>query len=697
MIDRRWRVVLAWMAVAALTVGLASWNVRRSLVRYRELNTGWSWDLAYYNQWFWALTKGDGVLSVRPQSSYGSEGPSIWRANYLTPIRLAIAPIYRWRPGPETLLAVEAAIFWLVVPAAFVLAWGESRSIAVGLAAACLVPLTPLFVPLAANDFRELQIALPFALLAVEGVRGRRLGLAALGIGGLLACRQEFGLMVALMALVPPRVPEDLGQTARWARATWLVGVGWTLLFLFYLAVTRSPVIPEMYLQQFAGTKAPIGQTLATLADLLMVGLGAWGVLILGVPRMALLVLPWAWSLASGRWALRYLAAEEWHHVRYAAPFVAIGVASGVLGFARLMGSLGGRLRAARIAAQVGLVAITAVGLLAGRAEVESRFDRAPRPVSREEAEGLWPWIDRVGPDEGVMADYKVTAPLSSRRLLRSYILAPDRPPGYPALGPEYRWVFARPAEVPSENWTGQGFEVVHRGETIWVFHRPEGASAPVTIAERPIQTLPHPFIRLDDIGRLWVVPALGLLLWPWNRLRLAWRAASGQTAGKSGLDVAGDRSEVVVDAPRDLADPARGVVRLGRATAGSGQVSACTIAAVEAAHLDIALTPGPLGWLARWRPSLVIGSRLATASGLLTILTGLASGSRYVLDLGLIGYFISACVPLVAYPLERLAARRTSADPLDLDARLLAALTWRHVVEAVPIPWRRPGGTPRR
>ncbi len=222
--SHRRALALAWLAIAALTTVLIVGNAREAIRRYRALDSGWSWDLAYYNQWFWSLTQGDGRITVRPVATYAQEDLSVWRSNYLAPIRLAIAPIYALRPGPETLLVVEAVLLWMVVPAAFVLARGESGSILVGLASACLVPLTPLLVPIAANDFRELQLAIPFVVLAVEGMRGRRRWLATAGIVGMLACRQEYAVLVASLGLIPPREPEDLGRTARWARADLLCG-----------------------------------------------------------------------------------------------------------------------------------------------------------------------------------------------------------------------------------------------------------------------------------------------------------------------------------------------------------------------------------------------------------------------------------------------------------------------------------------
>ena len=87
--------LVSWLLVASLTAALTAVTTVQALRRYHELRTGWSWDLAYYNQWFWSLTQADGQLSVRPVASYAEEGPSVWKMNYLAPIRLALVPFYQ--------------------------------------------------------------------------------------------------------------------------------------------------------------------------------------------------------------------------------------------------------------------------------------------------------------------------------------------------------------------------------------------------------------------------------------------------------------------------------------------------------------------------------------------------------------------------------------------------------------------------
>ena len=64
---------------------------------------------------------GDGTLTVRPLSAYAQEGPSVWKMNYLAPIRLALVPFYRIFPGPRTLIVIQNVVFWWVIPAAYAL------------------------------------------------------------------------------------------------------------------------------------------------------------------------------------------------------------------------------------------------------------------------------------------------------------------------------------------------------------------------------------------------------------------------------------------------------------------------------------------------------------------------------------------------------------------------------------------------
>ena len=463
---------LGWIFAVVFGCGFSLYTYNLANSRYEALHSGWSWDVAFFNQSFWAMSRGDGVLTVRPSASFADEGPSVWKMNHLSPLRIALLPIYAAVPGPRTLLALQAALFWLVIPASYSLVRSESGSGRLAISASLLVPMTPLLGPLAVNDFRELQIAMPFVLWAIEGVRGRRVGLAAIGIGGMLAARQEFALVVATLPLLSPRNPEDPGRTLRWSWVMFFLGLAWMLWVYFgYLQYTAGHAAPESYLAQFEGPKAAIDQTLRTASEFLILGLGSWALLMLIAPRAALLVVPWVWNLSSGRWALGFLSTEEWHHVRYTAPMVALGLAAGLIGYSRLFGRISRR-RGSRWLLIVAW-AVIAAGLLIPRYVLDRRLAAVPVAISAAEARSIWAWIDRVGPDDGVVCAYEVSAPLSSRRLLYANRLDQNKPKGYPArLDPAIRWMFIRVGDVAPEILLRQGFRRVYDGPFLVIYRR---------------------------------------------------------------------------------------------------------------------------------------------------------------------------------------------------------------------------------
>ncbi len=460
-----------WLLVVVLTAAMTTLTTSQSLRRYEELRSGWSWDLAYYNQWYWALTFGDQKITVRPIAAYAQEGPSVWKMNYLSPLRFTLVPIYRLFPDPRTLLVLQNLVFWWVIPAAYGLVRAESGSEAAAISAAALVPLTPLLWPLAWNDFRELQFVTPFVLWAVRGVRERSVGWTAIGIGGMLACRQEFAIAVMTFALLPPRRPESLTVSLRWRDATILLGLGWIVFGFFgYLQFVVGHGTPNAFIDQFLGPRASLAETTWTAAEALVLGLGGWAFLMLLAPRTAVLALPWIWSLCNGRWALRFLSTTEWHHVRYAMPMVAFVLAAGLVGYARLAARL--------IPLRFGRLGLAAVWILAaglgvlGLRDVSRRLEFAPIAFDRREAAEIQGWIRQVAPDDAVLADYDVSAPLSSRRRLYSNKMEINLPPGFPKLDPEFRWLFVRNNWGPLNLLLDQGFSVVYRGPHLTVAHR---------------------------------------------------------------------------------------------------------------------------------------------------------------------------------------------------------------------------------
>jgi hypothetical protein len=465
-------VPLAWVLLATLTACLTAVSTYQALRRYEELHSAWSWDLAYYNQWFWAITHGLSEVTVRPVSAYAQEGPSIWKMNYLALIRLVLVPVYRIYPDPRTLLVIQNVLFWWVVPAAYTLVRSESRSEALAVSSALLVPFTPLLWPLVWNDFRELQLGAPFGLWAIQGVRSRRARLAALGIGGMLACRQEYAIVVATFALLPGREPEHLSVTLRWRQGLLLVGLVWFLFCFFgYLKWMVGSPVPDLFIDQFLFPKAPLGKTLGTAIDTVLIGMGAWAILACLAPRVAILAVPWIWGPCSGRWTMTILSNPEWHHVRYLMPMAILVLAAGLIGYARLGNWLLGRGRAGQAGmAAFWLWAVMVCGLeLRG---VTGWVARVPVKIDRQEAQQVWAWAGQVGPEDAVVAAYEVSAPLSSRRRLYGYGLFEQRPRGFPRLGPEFRWLFIESDYPFLKMLLGNGFEVVHRGRFLTIARR---------------------------------------------------------------------------------------------------------------------------------------------------------------------------------------------------------------------------------
>ena len=123
-------------------------------------------------------------------------------------------------------------------------------------------------------------------LWSVQGVWSRNLAVASIGIGGMLACRQEFAVVTASLAILSAREPEDVGRSYRWAHTLIMLGLAWMLFAFFgYLRVFIANNAPRLYLEQFAGEKAPIGHTVETAFGFLVLGLGVWALFLIRALR----------------------------------------------------------------------------------------------------------------------------------------------------------------------------------------------------------------------------------------------------------------------------------------------------------------------------------------------------------------------------------------------------------------------------
>lgn len=675
------RRACTWLITLVVTLALTCVTTRQALTRYQELHSGWSWDLAYYNQWFWALTYGDQVMSIRPIGPLGQEGPSVWKMNYLAPVRAAILPAYLLHSDPTTLLVVQNVVIWWCVPALFSLVRSESKSYGLALSAALLVPLTPLLWPLVHNDFRELQLALPFIAWAVQGVRTRSILVATVGVVGAIACRQELAVLTASLAFLPPRESEDVGQTWRWSRVLVMTGISW--LLFGYLGYERW-ISGEEFIMNFfkeilnngAGFESRIKESLA----LLVLGLGSWAVLTCLAPRSALLILPWAW-IFTGRWGMWLLGTHSWTGVRYVAPMVGIGLAVGCIGYARL----GLWLMKRRYGVAWLTLAWIAIagGLIAARQTCEALSAREARLISKAEAAEIWRWIDRVKPDDAVLSTYEVSAPLSSRRWLYGYEMTSNAPPSFPALAPEFRWAFVRNVDFDPSLFQDQGFERVHHGKFLSVWHREffvgdvasldRRSSAQRSFTASDYLSWFYATVLLDALPNspgvlIAIGPPLILSIGALRRTRRV-RRASTNTFSFTGEQLATDIltsaeisgiSLVKEDAkPTNLYESSRRTVRLSQTVVEGRSASALALGTIAA---GTALLSEDRPRATAMLIPLTMVSRLGAGVAWLAIAAGIVLFQRRIVMLGAALYWVAVLAALLPVLIGRKAANRSAS-----------------------------------
>jgi hypothetical protein len=299
--------------------------------------------------------------------------------------------------------------------------------------------------------------------------------MAILGIAGMLACRQEFAVIAATFSLIPPRRHESLSVTLRWRHLILVVGASWFLFgFLGYLRFVVGRTAPGFYLGQFTTPKAPLHAVIETSSHTLAYAVGAWAVLACFAPRITLIALPWILGPCSGEWSMELLNSESWHHVRYILPMTALVLAAGLIGFARVGSWISSRRGGWAWFTMFWIILATAGST--GVMGMSDRLCRVPIAIGAEEAARVWRWIDQVDTQDGVLADFAVAAPLSSRQRLFSYVVNSNLPKPNPVVYPELdsgiRWLFIRNDYRLLKVLLDQGFDVVHRGRTLTIARR---------------------------------------------------------------------------------------------------------------------------------------------------------------------------------------------------------------------------------
>ncbi|MCZ7686760.1 MAG: DUF2079 domain-containing protein [Sandaracinaceae bacterium] len=347
------------------------------LARYATFHNE-TFDLAFYARIAWGLTHADFWEPLVDAHVYGLR---------LSPILVPLGALGALFGTAPVLVVAQAAA---LAGASFPLARIGARHL--GPAGAVLGALVWLFHPnlghVAGYEVHAGSLAaLPLAWLAWALDRGSARALMASALG-VLACREDLALVVALAALV---------FTAR-HRASWRAGAavaacatGYLLFFLLYLHPSYAPARGslELHFGRFGGSPAEVLTYLATHPGELAAHLGAPARL-LYLPKVlaTFALLP----LLSPRWllpaapVLAINLVSEWptttdlgvHYLTPALPFLATGALEGAGRVAR---------HAPRLAVLAPSVVLLAAHAAAGGTPLSADFDaRAHRPDARTRA-----------------------------------------------------------------------------------------------------------------------------------------------------------------------------------------------------------------------------------------------------------------------------------------------------------------------
>lgn len=383
-----------------------------SIVRLRNFESVWAWDLAHVNQSFWAVTHGVERITVRPFNHYAAEGPSPWQSVHFAVVRALLLPVYYLAPWPETLVLGHCAIFSLAVFSILRLAGPGPQGWLL-----LLVWLTsPAAWAFAINDCRPFQMGFPFYLWAIAGLRenNRRL----IFTGSLLAmlCRQEYGVAISLLSVLDA-TRAKLRDQGRRRLTLAVVGLLWSSAYIGYLYLVFDPEAARNFVSNpgYYGKASGLQLLHKTSAAWFHVALLAPipFFLALRFPLHVVLATPFVY-LTARVFGADFLPGDfGWHHLRYVAVPVAL-----------LVAGAGSALRdpvIQRLIARRPCVALAIAVQLLLSAWFAYRLESRPAYVTLEDRAPLRYAIAKIPPTARVWTDYPYAALLSGRAELYSY------------------------------------------------------------------------------------------------------------------------------------------------------------------------------------------------------------------------------------------------------------------------------------
>ena len=290
-------IFAVYLIFAVISFSLAYW-------KFATFRTNWPFDLANYEQVFYNVIHGIPLITMQPCNLMGCEGPETLTSVQFSLIRVFFLPFYRLVPGIPTILFLHTFIIAAGVIAAYAIARRRlplDASPRLALLLSGLYVISPNVLCAFMNDFRPLNLSIPFFMLAIHyyGERDMRrflpFCLAA------LTARQEIAAAIFFLPLADWR---RLGGGVKsflwpWVALPVLLSVGWVLLY--------GTVIDEAYVRNFVGylldtlrgggESGPVGPSIVVTFYQVILGLahhyGLYLVLALLSPAVLLMAFPY--------------------------------------------------------------------------------------------------------------------------------------------------------------------------------------------------------------------------------------------------------------------------------------------------------------------------------------------------------------------------------------------------------------------
>ena len=281
-------LVVACILMFSLSTTTMNW------VKYVSLRSTDAYDLGFYHNSAFNEAQGRLTTYVLVKAFFDKqdhEGPSVFRSNHFSPMRVLLLPqLYRVWPSIITLFFLQSLIIGLGALPLFWFVSQRTGAPRLGLLLALSYLLHPAVLHMGFNDYRPIQLGLSLALFALYFHARRQpipFGVATLLM---LACRQEYIFLLALFGLINWRLASAPEHRLRWALGPVLLALLWAGLTNAYYLYFYDRLWP---LRAYAGASRPLGTLLLSLLERLPIFLR-----IMLLPAVVGLLLPEAFVAA---------------------------------------------------------------------------------------------------------------------------------------------------------------------------------------------------------------------------------------------------------------------------------------------------------------------------------------------------------------------------------------------------------------